>query len=810
MNSKFNQKVSFAVALSIISATGAWAQQVEEEELSEVVVTGTRVPDRSRLDTLSPVDVLTIGTLQSQGSTELAEALGRIAPSVDFPRPSLTDGTDSVRPAALRGLSPDQTLLLVNSKRRHATALVNVNGTVGRGSSAADLNALPLAAIDRIEVLRDGASAQYGSDAIAGVLNIRLRQARDGGGASLTYGQYDTDIDAVLSSRKAKDGETTTVSAWTGLPLGAAGFLTLSGEYRDRNPTSRGDLDNRASVTPVRVTSRFGDPDSQDLTFYANAGLPLASGWELYGWAGFQDRDSESAAGFRAPNNTSNVITIYPDGFLPIINPKVKDLSAAAGSRGAIGGWDTDLSLVYGRNRIDYGVKNSINGSYGIDSPTAFDAGALVYDQLVLNLGFTRGVQLGLAKPVNFAWGAEARRETYEVIAGELASYDLGEGHTGANASAQPGSQGFQGQNPIDAIDEDRSAFSLYAEAEANLTERFLASFALRGEHYSDFGSTATGKLALRYDFTPAFALRGTVSRGFRAPSLQQQYYTNTQLNFLSIGADPVLVRTLPPTSATAQALGAEELDPEKSWNYSAGVVLRAGGFEATVDAYQINIDHRILLTENLTGANTTPSASPVLDPLGISAARFFTNGADTRTKGVDIVLHRPFVTENAGKFDFTVAANFNDTELRNVAAGTATYTVTNGILGRQNRLRIEEGTPKDKYVFGADWSRAFGGHGLGANLHVTRYGETLSAGSVLANDVVLKAAWITSLALNAKVQGVSVAVGADNLFDKYPTRPTTAQAYPGGVGSGAGVFSSFSPFGYNGRYLYARVGVNW
>ncbi|MEJ0099746.1 MAG: TonB-dependent receptor [Pseudomonadota bacterium] len=807
-----NRQVRLAVAIALLaSSTAPLVQAAEEEEiLDQVVVTGTRVTTRSRLDTLSPVDVLSATSLQAQGSTELAEALGRLAPSLDFPRPALTDGTDTVRPVTLRGLSPDQTLVLVNSKRAHTSALVNVNGTVGRGSSATDLNTLPLAAIDRIEVLRDGASAEYGSDAIAGVVNIRLRQAREGGGASVSYGEYDTKVDALLESRTEHDGKTTSVSGWTGLPLGADGFLTLSGEYRDRDATSRGDLDNRASVTPVRITSRFGDPKSQDLTFYANAGLPLASGWELYGWAGYQDRDSESAASFRAPNNASNVLAIYPNGFLPIINPKVKDLSSAVGTRGRLAGWDTDLSLTYGRNRVDYSVKDSINASYGIDSPTSFDAGALVYDQFVLNLGFTRGVDLGLVKPVNFAWGAEARRENYQVIAGELASYDTGHGHTGAGASAQPGSQGFQGQNPIDAIDKDRSAFSVYGEAEANFTEQLLASLAVRGEHYSDFGSTATGKISLRYDFVPAFALRGTVSRGFRAPSLQQQYYTNTQLNILTVGADPVLVRTLPPSSATAQALGATDLDPEKSWNYSVGAVVRAGGFEATVDAYRIDISHRILLTENLSNTNTTPSASPVLNPLGINAARFFTNGADTTTKGIDLVLNRSLVTESIGKFDFSAAANFNHTDLSDVAAGTATYAVTGGILGRQNRLRIEQGTPKNKYVFGVDWNRAFGEYQLGTDVHVTHYGETVAPGSVAANDVVLDPTWITSLALNLKVHAVTATIGADNLFNQYPTKPTLAQLYPGGVGSGTGVFSSFSPFGFNGRFLYAKLGLNW
>lgn len=790
-----NNQVRLAVALSIISATGtAWAQSGDDFILDEVVVTGTRVADRSRLDTLSPVDVLTADALSSQGSTELATSLQRLAPSLTFPRPSATDGTDSIRPATLRGLSPDQTLVLVDSKRRHASALVNLGGSVGRGSSAVDLNALPVSAIERVEVLRDGASAQYGSDAIAGVVNVRLRAEREGGGATLTYGEYDTKVETARGTRKEHDGATKSLAAWVGLGLGAEGYLTLSGEYRDRNPTSRGDLDPR--VTPNRVTSRYGEPDSRDLSFYANAGLPLANGWELYGWAGLQDRDSTSAALYRIPTNADNVPAIYPDGFLPLINPDVTDLTAAAGTNGRIGGWDADFSLVYGRNKLDYAVRNSLNATYGADSPTSFDAGGLVYDQFVLNAGLSRALELGLANPVNFAWGVEARRENYEINAGEPASWDTGT----VNPARTPGSQGFPGFQPSNEIDKDRSAFGGYVDVETNLTDKLLASLALRAEHYSDFGSATTGKVALRYDFAPQFALRGTVSRGFRAPSLQQQYFTSTATVFTD--GIPAETGTFPASSAVARALGASDLEAEKSWNYSLGAVVRLSGFEATVDAYQIDIDDRIILSENLSGA-------AVLDALadagvtGVTAARFFTNGLDTRTRGVDVVLRKRLVTGNAGRFDFTAAANYNDTDIRYVADVSAPGLPI--LLGRQNQLRLERGTPKDKYVLGASWDRSFGGYELGANLQATRYGETLAAGSSEPNDLVLKPRWLTDLSVNAKVNQVTLTLGADNLFDKYPTRNPADLNTTGTVG-----FSQFSPFGFNGRFLYGRASISW
>ncbi|MGH8309917.1 MAG: TonB-dependent receptor plug domain-containing protein, partial [Steroidobacteraceae bacterium] len=522
----------------LVASTGALAQDQTDADdaaaLAEIVVTGTRVQDRSRLDTLAPVDVLTSEALASQASTELAEALSTIAPSLNFPRPSITDGTDHIRPATLRGLAPDQALVLVNSKRRHQSALVNVNGSIGRGSAAVDLNAIPLAAIERVEVLRDGASAQYGSDAIAGVINIRLREARDGGAAAVTFGEYESDVDTARGSRSENDGSTLTASVWSGLALGEEGFLTLTGEYRDRDPTSRGDLDPRvASLVPPeapRVTSRYGDAQVEDITFYANAGVPLNNDWEVYGWAGLQQRDGESAAFPRLRNNANNVLTIYPNGFLPLITTDIQDVTAAWGLRGPIGTWDADVSLVYGLNDLEYGVENSINGTLGATSPTSFDAGGFDYDQLVLNFGLVRGFDWGGAAPANVAVGLEARQESYSITAGELASYV--NGGMGAPGSA-PGAQGFPGFQPSNEVDEDRTAVGLYADVETQVTERFLGSIAVRVEDYSDFGSNVTGKVSGRYDFTEGFALRSTVSTGFRAPGLQQAFFTSTATNFI-------------------------------------------------------------------------------------------------------------------------------------------------------------------------------------------------------------------------------------------------------------------------------------
>jgi iron complex outermembrane recepter protein len=316
--------VAIAVAATI-SVTTVHAQNasqtttdVSSAELSEVVVTGTRVVGQARLDSISPVQVVSEQQLETQGSRELATSLSTSAPSLDFPRPALTDGSDTIRPVTLRGLSPDEALVLIDSKRQHASALVNINGTVGRGSAAVDLDTIPEAALDRVEVLTDGASAQYGSDAIAGVVNLHLREARSGGAAEIVYGLNDTDVDTAHGSRHENDGNQVSVSAWSGFALGAEGFLTVTGEFRDQDPTSRGDFDQR--VTPPAVIGRIGDPRATNYTLWLNAGLPLGAGWKLYGWAGFQDRHSSSAEGPRYTQISAGYASpLYPHGYLPLL-----------------------------------------------------------------------------------------------------------------------------------------------------------------------------------------------------------------------------------------------------------------------------------------------------------------------------------------------------------------------------------------------------------------------------------------------------------------------------------------------------------
>lgn len=797
--------LAVTAALSAAAPAVVFAQADEADELNEIVVTGTRALERSRLDTLAPVDVVQVGQLSSQGTTELAQALSVAAPSLNFPRPSITDGTDVTRPVTLRGLAPDQVLVLVNSKRRHQAALVNVNGSIGRGSSGVDMNAIPIAAIDRVEVLRDGASAQYGSDAIAGVVNLHLREARSGGDATITWGRYNTDVNAARSSRSERDGDTLTFSAWAGLPLGGEGFLTLTGEYRDRDPTSRGDVDPRMpSLVPPeapRVTSRFGDPEVQDITFYANAGIPIGDVWELYGWAGYQSRDGESAAFPRLRNNANNDPAVYPDGFLPLIASDIKDITAGFGTRGEFGAWRADFSLVYGLNELAYRTENSINGTLIPNSPTSFDSGGFDYDQLVFNADFSRAVGWFGDRDTNLAVGFEARRESYSITAGEEASWVTGPRTGPAFGNPAPGAQGFPGFQPSNEVDESRDNLALYVDIESQLTEKFRASLAGRVEDYSDFGSQVTGKASARYDFAPSFALRGTVSTGFRAPGLQQSYFTSTATNF--IGGIPFEVGTFPPTSGVAQALGALPLEPEESTNYSVGAVFRLARFEATVDVYRIDIDNRIVLSENLGG---TPAIDALLQPFGIGRARFFINGVDTETSGVDAVLRYALITESLGRWDFTLSANWNQTDVTRLPT---TNVIPQGgtLFGRINVLTFEEGQPDNKQSLSVNWDQPVGFGSLGVTAKVTNYGQVVEpqAPPVL-EDVYLGSAVVVDLELRTRIgNGLLLAIGADNLLDKYPTMtPAAANT------TGATAFSRFSPFGFGGRFLYGRVGYSW
>lgn len=771
-------------------------------EQNDIVVTGTRTAGRSRLDSAVPVDVLSATTLRQQGTTELAASLQAVAPSIDFPRSAAVDGTDAIRPATLRGLSPDETLVLVNGVRGHTSALLNINGSVGRGAAAVDLNTIPTVALDRIEVLRDGASAQYGSDAIAGVVNVRLREARSGGGAQVQYGFYDTDI-ITARGRRQEDGEhTVTASAWQGIGLGEGGFLTLSGEFVHREPTNRADFDPR--VTPSMVTGRFGDPRVEQYSLWANAGKDIAPNLHLYGWFGYTDRDSRSAAFPRIVTTASAAqVTLagYPNGFLPIINTKSRDINSAVGIKGNFGEWNTDLSVSYGRNDIDFATLNSANYAFGSATPHNFYDGKLSYDQLIGNLSVSR--KFDVFRSLNVAFGLEGRREGFAIGSGELASYGYPTTATDAIAGSSPGAQGFGGFSPANIVDRHRNSGSIWLDLEAQVTDKLLVGLAGRGEDYSDFGSTGTGKASIRYDFTPWFALRGAVSTGFRAPALQQQYFTSIA-SVIQNGA-PVLTGTFPATSAVATALGGRPLQPERSTNFSAGTVIRAGGFDLTIDGYLIKLRDQLGLSENIQ-ASFSPQVAALLAQTntGAQAARFFINGLASTTKGIDAVAHYRARTASAGTFDLTLAGNLNHVEVTRVPTNIGGLNPAPLLFARSRIFTLEQGTPGEKVTGSVDWSS----HQIGATARVTYYGDVNQPGTLAdgSADIHTGRHAITDLEVRYSLpKGPNLGIGVSNLFDVYPNRTIPQNNTTGVVG-----FPYYSPFGFNGRYLYVRAGLNW
>lgn len=843
MNLRRGSRLLAAGIASILAAHGAAAQE-PADALLEVVVTGTRVANRSSLETAVAVDVVSGESLQNGGVTELNQALSVALPSFNFPRPGLADGTDTIRPATLRGLAPDQTLVLLNSKRRHASSLVNVNGTIGRGAAAVDLNTIPTAIVRSIEVLRDGASAQYGSDAIAGVINVRLREDRSGGNLTGSFGVRESDystptgtppVGATWSappmlSNDGSDGETVTISGWKGLALGENGFVTVAMEYKDQERTERGGWDFRQQYPLVagvfdpreadfdRFNAWYGEPDMEQLSLFANAGAELSNGVKFYSWASYQDRAASSAGFYRRALDDRNVIEIYPDGFLPIIEPDVTDFSAAGGFTWSWGEWEMDSSLVYGKNEMEFTIVNTLNRSQGPASSTEFDAGGFDYDQLVFNFTGVRQVTVGnLASPLNIAAGIEARQENYSIFAGELDSWvnggvllPLGGSGCATPTPAQvmaggcataSGAQVFPGFRPSNEVDEDRTAVGAYLDLEAELTEKLLGSVALRVEDYSDFGSNVSGKIALRYDFTDAFALRASVQNGFRAPSLPQQYFATTSTNF--INGVPFDITTFPVSDPVAIALGAQPLDAEESTNFSLGAVMRLGEVTITIDAYRIDIDDRIVLSENLTQANVRAYLESQ-GFVGIGGGRFFINGVDTETEGLDIVVNWPFQSGGAGNFDFTLVANFNSTDVTRVPATDPLSALTPPppLFDRINILTFEEGNPEDKYAAIIGWTLGR----FGATFRATRYGEALDPGTSAPLDFRLGAATLVDLEARFDLtEKIRFAVGGENLTDEYPDPFPVARN-----GTGNTPFSNYSPFGRSGRFVYGRLSVNF
>jgi iron complex outermembrane receptor protein len=766
-----------------------------------------------------PVDILTARQIETAGFTETMQVIQALAPSFNFPRTTIADGSASVRPATLRGLGPDQILVLVNGKRRHNTALVHVNATVGRGSTGVDLNAIPVSAIERVEILRDGAAAQYGSDAIAGVMNIVLKSGKAPLTLSAKAGAAITDQGV---GDNVTDGEMVDASATYGWNLGS-GWLSAALEYRDRSRTNRAAPDLRDQIragdagnNPVEQPNHWvGDPEARDVMGFLNAQFPVGgSGTSFfYAFGGWSQRDALAPGFYRRALQAQTIREIYPLGFLPKIETDTVDAAGTVGVRGVRSEWYWDLSATYGSNSMDFNIVDTLNTSLGPNIPPnklEFFAGTMAANQLTANADLSRQLEIGLSGPTNLAVGVEFRREGYRIEAGEEGSYIDGGFPDQFGNPAIPGAQVFAGWRPSNERDESRRNVAAYVDAEGDVVSRVRLGLAGRVENYSDFGSTADGKLTARFKLHDRAVVRGAASTGFRAPSLAQSNFSATSTNFLNLGAGlvPVEVATFPVASEPARALGATDLKPEESTHLSAGLVLTPlDSVDLTVDFYRIDIDDRIVLSGNFTDIRVRN----LLAPFGrFGSARFFTNAIDTQTTGWDLTAGYRMAVSDAGSLRLSAAYNRNETEIVGLAPTPAELVGFESVLfDREQRRRIECGQPKDNLRLAADWLVGR----FNAVVRGSRYGEYCypqngTAANPAVNDQTFSAKWIADLEASFRARHFTLGAGVQNLFDTYPEQ-FLPQNGLGQVNPPIPVvirYSSTTPFGINGRFVYGRI----
>lgn len=732
---------------------------------------GSRSGSKNTFNSNTPIDVITYEQIDSSGLISLTDVMRYFVAGFNAPESSsMTDGSDHVRIWTLRGMSPDQVLVLVNGKRLHTSSLLHINGTIGRGSSHVDLDTIAVKSIERVEVLRDGAAAQYGSDAISGVINIILKGAGHSDSISLSGGQ-----------RANGDGQQHNIDAFLSIPTKYDGFVNVTFVAKGQEKTNSAGIDARSGVTPPRVTTSLGIPESKNYLATLNMELPQDNDVVLYSNALLSDRDSKANAFYRAPSASSSAL--YPNGFLPMINAKILDFSGVVGARGeAKDLFKWDISNTYGYNKIGFYTNDTMNYALGASSPTSFDNGGFNFTQNTTNLDIEKKIE-----GFTLAGGAEYRYEKYQITAGEQGSY------------SGSGAQGLYGYRPESTVEASRNSYALYLDGKYKVTEKFSVDGATRYENFTDFGSTNNVKLALGYKITPEILLRSSASTGFRAPSLSQSNYS-----FMSTyvdGGTTKLNGIFKPSDEVSKAFGAQDLKPETSKHFSLGTVYKpTDNTSFMIDYFYVTVDDKIMLS-NPFGANATPAQQAVLDANGIYRASFFTNAVNTKTQGVDIKLNHTFHFENSGALDSGMWYNYND----NKVVGFNNLNIT-----RENSLReidkVENGQPKsslkilNKYLY-SQYEIA---------LNVTRYDSYQE----VRNDIAYKfePAWTTDLDLAYKIsKSATVAIGGHNIFDVMPAKwdslsgKGTVFGYDGIV-----PYSFYSPFGLSGAYYYARATIKF
>jgi iron complex outermembrane recepter protein len=757
--------------------------------LEGVVVVGSRRVARSSTETPVAVDVIPVSEVaQRSGQLDLNQLLQVVAPSFNANRQSGADGSDHIDPATLRGLGPDQTLVLVNGKRRHQSALINIFGSRGRGNTGTDLNAIPVAAIERIEILREGASSQYGSDAIAGVINIVLKESTDELTASLASGVHNARPPsryAVLRDRDF-DGRQLQAAANYGVGIGAGGFLNMTAELFTREKTNR--PADPASFDIYR--RQFGDASGDNFALFLNSELPVSGRSSVYGFGGLNLRRSDAYAWTREPDSERNVPEIYPNGFDPRIQSDVTDGSASVGYRGEVAGWTLDVNNTFGYNRMHYTVDGTVNASLGRSSPTRFDAGGFQFGQNTAGAGVTRlfpGVMTGM----NVAFGAEFRVDRYEIFAGEEGSY-RNYSPAGSEDAPPGGSQGFPGFQPDNELSEMRTNVGAYADVELDVTPGLTLAAAARVERYSDFGSTLTGRLSGRLALAPGIALRASLGTGFRAPSLAQIHFNSTFTDFVGGEAvDKLIARN---DDELTRALGIPALREERSRQASVGLTARRGAFTATADAYVVNIDDRIVLT----GAfeDTDPDIGQELRRLGVGAAQFFTNALDTETRGLDLVLA---YARQLGSHTLraSLAGNFNEMELGAIHTSAALSGKEDIYFGPREQAFLVASAPGSRITLGLDhgWNR------VATTARVNRFGRVTLIDWIDEEDVYEPAVTLDASVNYRLSRTTSVTLGGTNLLNRYPTQQDT-ETETGGLWDAVQMGSS-------GAFYFVRLNIH-
>jgi iron complex outermembrane receptor protein len=796
-----------AATAGLLCLTPALARAADEAaSVEEVIVTGTRVAGLRAVDSPAPIQVVDSAALSRVGAPDVIQSLALTVPS--FTAQAIGgDTANETLSARLRGLSPNHTLVLINGKRRHGTSNLAILSSPYQGGAAADLNMIPASAIERIEVLQDGAAAQYGSDAIAGVINIILKSSDHGGSLTATAGQY-----------YEGDGDTAAAQANIGFAPARNGFLNLSAESRWHDYSNRGGPDARVEA---QINSG-AHPEWADLPGYPylnkifgdaryllqlasfNAGFELDGGTEVYAFGTKSYKYAAGWANFRLP---TRLPAVYPLGFLPLDTTKEDDFALTGGLRGEALGWDWDLSSTYGRDAIGVNVTNSANVDLYNDTgstPTAFHAGDFIAGQWTTTLDLRRELDLGGPSPATLAFGFERREESYEIKAGDFGS------------RYKAGSQSYPGFSLTDAGKHERDNVAAYVDLAFSPAEALTLDVAGRYERFSDFGETTVGKVTARWEVNPALAFRGTASTGFRAPTLAEEYYsaTNVQPNSAFV--------QLPPNAAAAALIGIDPLEPEKSVNFSAGLVARPRpGLLVTFDAYRIEVADRVVGSGTLYGyyGGVVRSAAVnaaivangnVLEPVPFSGVNVFTNGIDTRTTGAELVASWSSDFGELGRVDWSVAGNWNETEVTKVRGTPVQLAASNqSLFDRVAISTLETASPKYKLTAGALWRSGR----WTVNLRETLYGQSSrwsdpGDGNYYLDQAGAKA--ITDLDVSWRLtEAVTLSAGANNLFD---TRPNKVNAAGLAASAAAGnpaveLYPAFSPWGINGGYYYAKVG---